>query len=317
VIQRVDVLQLFNRQFGVARVQQLRDLGVSWNSIARAKAKGAITEVLPQVVRLAGARATFEQMVMAAQLQASPDGFVSGLTAAAIRGIPGLARTPIHITVPRRPPGQRSHSHQRTPLPSWIDRSESNWHDEDLVEMLGPCRVERADSMLFTIGAELKAFPFERIAEKAWHLKIVDPPRMRTYLEDYRRRGRAGVRRVEEWLNKLGGRTRAMQSNFETDILHAVRRVGLPEPSKQHLVMLPGGIPRHLDLAWAHIKLALEPGHTISHHGELAVVRDAELDHLCGEIGWYVMRFTEEARRNLAAVASAIKTVYRARSAAA
>jgi hypothetical protein len=308
---------LFNSQFGVARVQQLLELGVAWSTITRARTRGVFEDVLPGVIRLTGSQTSFEQMVMAAELQAAPDGYASGLTAATIRGIPGLPRKPIHITVPRRPPGKRSHSHQRTPLPWWVDRSESNWHDEDLVEQIGPFRVERADSMLFTIAAELDDFPFERIAEKAWHLKIVGPPTMRSYLEDYRRRGRAGVRRVEKWLNKVGGRTRAIQSNFETDILHAVRRVGLPEPSKQHFVMLPGGIPRHLDLAWAHIKLALEPGHTVWHHGELAVVRDAELDHLCAEIGWYVMRFTEEARRNLAAVASAIKTVYRARSAAA
>lgn len=314
---RADVLRLFNGQFGVARVQQLLELGIAWSTITRAQARGVFEGVLPGVIRLPGAPTTFEQMVMAALLQAAPDGYASGLTAARIRGIPGLARMPIHITVPRRPPGQRSHSHQRTPLPSWVDRSESNWHDQDLVELIGAFRVERADSMLFTIAAELDAFPFERIAEKAWHLKIVDPATMRVYIDTYRRRGRAGVRRVEEWLDNVGPRTRAIQSNFETDMLHAVRRAGLPEPRKQHFVMLPGGIPRHLDLAWPDIKLAVEPGHTVWHDGELAVARDAEVDHLCGQIGWYVMRFTEAARGNLAAVASAIRIIHRARSAAA
>jgi len=313
MMNRVEVLRLFQRQHGVARVQQLQALGVSWNSMSRARKRRLITDVLPGVVRLAGAPSTFEMKAMAAQLQAAPDGFLCGFTAGVIRGISGLPRSPIRVMVPRRPPGQRSHSHQRTPLPGWIDRSASNWHDEESVVTIGPFRVETPESMIFTIASMTTPNHFERIAEKAWNLKIITPSGMADYVETYRRSGRSGVTRVIGWLDNIGQRGRAMQSDFEGRVLQALRSMGLPEPRKQYPVTVADGSVKHLDLAWPELRLAIEPGHTVWHHGELAVAEDAARDHACAMLGWYTMRFTEEALENLAGVRRAISRVYRAR----
>ena len=103
------------------------------------------------------------------------------------------------------------------------------------VALVAGFRLERADSMLFTLAARCNEHRFERIAEKAWHLGLVTPESLRGYVDHSRRRGRSGVRRMLWWLDKVGTRSRAMQSNFEVDLLrHAVRTVGLPEPRKQH-----------------------------------------------------------------------------------
>lgn len=304
-----ELLRLFQVQHGVAAISQLCDLDIDRSSVWRSRRRRDLLDILPGIVRLASAPETFETRAMAAQLQAAPDGFLCGFTAGRIRGMRDLPSQRISTMIPRRLPGDRARCHQRTPLPRWVDRSESNWHDERDVDLLGPFRVERAESMLFTIASRTNDYRFERIAEKAWNLKIITPQGMAEYVEEYRRRGRSGVARVVRWLDNVGIRTRPMQSDFEVDVLDAVRRLGLPEPLKQYPLVVLSGETLHLDLAWPAARLAVEPGHTVFHHGEMAVARDAARDLACHEVGVYVKRFTEHERENLAGVGRAIQLI--------
>jgi very-short-patch-repair endonuclease len=307
------LLELFRCQHGVARRDQLVALGVHRATIWRSLRDGELVEILPGVVRVHSSPDTFEMRAMAVQLQAAPDGYLSSFTSARLHGIWEMPAAPVFVTVPRRIPGQRSTSHQRTPLPRWVARSESNWHDEADVALVAGFRLERADSMLFTLAARCNEHRFERIAEKAWHLGLVTPESLRGYVDHSRRRGRSGVRRMLWWLDKVGTRSRAMQSNFEVDLLHAVRTVGLPEPRKQHPLTLRSGETIHLDLAWPDRRLAVEPGHARYHAGDLRTERDDARDRACNELGWLIVRYNERARRDLAAVANEIATIYHAR----
>ena len=142
-------------------------------------------------------------------------------------------------------------------LPAWVDRSESNWHDDDQVVLVGGFRLEEVNSMMFTLAAHLNDFRFERTAEEAWNRKLISPAGLHEYVERYRRRGRSGVARTVRWLDKTDGRKRAMQSGFEVEMVQAIRSVGLPEPQKQFPLRLPSGETIHLDLAWPDRRLAL------------------------------------------------------------
>jgi very-short-patch-repair endonuclease len=308
-----DVLDIFHRQHGVAHTDQLTAAGLHRSTLWRAVRKGELVEIVPNVARLASAADTFEQRAMALQLQSAPHGYLSSFTSARIHGIWEMPVRPIFVTVPRRLPGQRPDCHQRTPLPRWVVRSESNWHDEDDVTLVDGFRLERPESMLFSIAARTNDHRFERIAEKAWHLGLVTPGSLRGYVDLYRRRGRSGVCRTLHWLDKVGGRSRAMQSNFEVDVLRAIRRAGLPEPRKQHAITLRSGETIHLDLAWPERRLAVEPGHARYHAGDALTERDDARDRACNELGWLIVRYSERAREDLDAVGQEIAGIYHAR----
>lgn len=301
-----EIHQLFLRQHGVASVSQLCAAGCHRVTIWRWQQRGDVVEILPGVVRLSSVPETYLAKAMAVQLQGAPDTFLASFTAMSLQGVPEAATSRIHSMVPRRDLGFRSHSHQRTPLPSWVRRSQSNWHDEPDVIVVRGFRVERPEPMLFTIASMCNDFRFEQLAEKAWNRKLITPAGMREYVETYRRSGRSGVSRTLKWLDRVGDRTRAMQSDFEVDVLQAVRRAGLPEPEKQHRVVLDDG-PVHLDLAWPREKLNVEPGHSVYHDGHrISAERDAARDAALRRLGWTVIRFNEQRRRDLVGVAREI-----------
>lgn len=307
-----EIHELFRRQHGVASVAQLVALGVHRTTVWRWTQRRHVIEILPGVVRLASAPETYLARVMAVQLQGAPDTFLSAFTAMSLQGVPEAATRRIHSMVPRRNLGSRSPSHQRTPLPSWVRRSQSNWHDEPDVIVVRGFRVERPESMLFTIAALCNDHRFEQLAEKAWNRKLITPIGMREYVETYRRSGRSGVARTVRWLDRVGARTRAMQSDFEVDVVRAARRVGLPEPEKQYPMVLDGE-PVHIDVAWPAVKLAVEPGHSEFHGGHrLTAERDAKRDAAMAALGWTTLRFDEQRRRDLAGIGREIALAYRA-----
>lgn len=103
------------------------------------------------------------------------------------------------------------------------------------------------------------------------------------------------------------------QSGLEQDFVAAIRSVGLPEPQRQYPLRLLSGESIRLDLAWPEVKLAVEPGHSWWHGGDLGVRRDIARDRACGEVGWYVARYDESAREDPAAVGRELLNTYRQR----
>ena len=71
----------------------------------------------------------------------------------------------------------------------------------------------------------------------------------------------------------------------------------------------------HLDIAWPEIRLAVEPGHTWWHGGNVRMSADYARDRACAEVGWQVMRFDEAMRDDLIASAQQIKNTYERRHA--
>jgi very-short-patch-repair endonuclease len=306
-----EIHALFLAQHGVAAVRQLGDVGCHRVTVWRWMQRGDVDEILPGVVRLASVPETPLTRAMAVQLHGAPDTFLSAFTAMWLHGVTEVAGRRIHAMVPRRNLGFRSHSHQQSRLPSWVRRSQSNWHDEPDVVVVDGFRLERPEPMLFTIASLTDDRRFEHLAEKAWNRKLITPDGMREYVETYRRSGRSGVARTLWWLGKVGVRARPMQSDFEVDVVQAARLVGLPEPQKQFRVMLSYG-PVHIDVAWPDVKLAVEPGHSEYHEGHAhSAARDAARDKELAELGWTTLRFNEEDRKDLAAVGRAIARKFR------
>ena len=104
---------------------------------------------------------------------------------------------------------------------------------------------------------------------------------------------RRGCERVE-------ASRRPSQSGFELDVLDAIRQAGLPEPARQYELTLPSGEVIHVDLAWPDVRLGVEPGHSWWHGGDLGQRRDQARDRACDAIGWRIVRYDEEDRKDLA-----------------
>jgi very-short-patch-repair endonuclease len=66
----------------------------------------------------------------------------------------------------------------------------------------------------------------------------------------------------------------------------------------------------HLDVAWPDVKLAVEPGHSWWHGGNLRTAADNARDRACGLVGWHVMRYGEDARKDLVSLVAEVTAMH-------
>lgn len=290
----------------VASTEELYALGISRDVLSRARRRGVLVAPVRGVVALAGVELTFEGRARLALLAATGKSFVSGPSAGALYGLRRMPRSFVEITVEQQrrislPPGSR------LVFTSWIDDRRDVRTRSDGLRIASPLR------MLFGLAAQLNQFAFERAAEDAWHLGLVTPEQADDFLYDNRRSGRSGVTRMERWLWHALERPRPSQSDLELDVAGLIERADLPAPVRQHPLVLPGGETIHLDLAWPDVRLAVEPGHSWWHGGDLRQRADQARDRACASVGWLVVRFDETVGRDQDAAVAELRAIYRRR----
>jgi hypothetical protein len=308
---RPDVLALFRSQHWVAGWSQLADLGVARSTLSRARRAGLVTSPMPRVVAVAGVELTFEARALIAQLAAGSGAFVSGPTAGILHGLRDMPRARIEVTIPesRRVTFPKGYRLVRT---SWIDDERDVVERDDGIHVASPLRT------LFGLAEQFNQHRFDRAAEDVWHRGLVTPDQAGDYLAAIRRSGKTGVIRMEAWLERTSFRTTpptAVQSGLEQAFVDMIESVGLPAPVRQHPLVLPSGEVIHLDLAWPDVRLAVEPGHSWWHGGDLRQRRDQDRDRACAMVGWLVVRYDESAARDRRATATELLALHRRRSA--
>lgn len=307
MLNRHDVLALFARQHWVASVRQLEALGVETSSITRACRSGSLRRMYRGVVAIAAAQLPFEGEALALQLTAGETAFVSGPSAGLLHGLRGMPASPIEVTIQeaRRAKIPAPHRLVRT---SWIIQSRDVLHRDDGLIVASPLR------MLFGLAEQFSQYRFERAAEDAWHRGLVTPEDAGRYLTSIRQSGKTGVIRMEQWLERTSF-TRPAQSGLELAFVEMIERVGLPRPVRQLPLTLRSGETIHLDLAWPRVRLAVEPGHSWWHGGDLRQRADQARDRACALLGWHVLRYDEDAARDRGATARELLALYRRREA--
>ena len=290
-------------QYGVVSRHQLRsDLGWTSSRLGRARAAGLFVEAAPGVVRMASDRGTFESACMAAQLAARSTGFLGAWTAGRLYRMRRMPDRPIHLT---------TRSDFRLTVGAETQVHRSRWYDEaDVAIRVDGLRIATPLRALFGMAARFNQFRFERAAEDAWHLGLVTPAQAAIYLEQHRCRGKDGVATMERWLERAVHRERPSQSELERDLIEALRSVGLPEPDRQHPVVLLSGETVHIDIAWPIIRFGVEPGASWWHGGDLGQRLDQDRDRACGEVGWFVVRFDEAMRRDPGQSARQVRRIF-------
>lgn len=255
---------------------------------------------------MADVKLSFEGRALAAQLAMGATAFVSGPSAGVLHGLRKMPKKRIEITVHEARPSVLPGDH-RIVRTSWIDEERDvECRDDGL-------RVARPLRMLFGLAEQFNQHRFERAAEDAWHKGLITPETAADYLRAIRQSGKTGVLRMEQWLEKTEFRRKPSHSDMELDFVAMIERVGLPAPVRQHPLMLLSGELIHLDLAWPDVRLAVEPGHSWWHGGDLGQRADQARDRACALLGWHVHRYDEDAVRDPAATARELLALYRRR----
>ncbi|MEM9515734.1 MAG: hypothetical protein AAGA42_12840 [Actinomycetota bacterium] len=289
-------------QYGVVARHQLLALGVSSDAIHRACRRSELARVTNSTYRTAGRPEDFELRCKAVELEVRRRGLLIGPTAARLHGLRAMPDEPIHVMIP---------SGRNITSPPWLRVHRSSWFDyrRDAVEVDG---ITTASPMrtLYSLAALFNQHRFERAAEDAWHRGLVTPDGAREFLEQHRCRGKDGVARLERWLERVDTRTRPTQSNLERRLIDGLTALALPEPHRQYPLRLISGDVVHLDIAWPQVRLAVEPGHSWWHGGDIGQRRDQARDRACSEVGWMVLRFDETVIDDIYGAARQVRQIY-------
>ncbi len=285
----------------MSRVQLRDEFGWSSSKLHRVRRSGLFVDMAPGVYRIVSHNDGFSARCWAAHHFGNGVGFLSGQSAARRYGLRKMRTPRIEYTVP--PSFRRM-------APDWMKLRVTDWyheaedrHDRRGVWMAAPNR------MMFSLGATFNQFRFDRAADDAWNLGLIDPGELRAYLERHRCKGKTGVLRIETWLDRADAQRAPSHSYLERDLIHAVESLGLPPLQRQYPLVLSNGETIRLDAAWPHLRFALEPGASWWHQPGADHARDQG----CLELGWMVMRIDEHMLVDPMQCARSVASAYRVR----
>lgn len=277
----VEILRLAGGQHGLVTHRQLREQEVSHKAIRHRLDTGALEGVRPDVYRLVGSVATYEQTVLAAVLAAGVTAYASHETALHLWGLrlPDAACLEVTTVLERRPmlKGVRMH---RSGLLT----------DPDVTELNGipVTTVERA---IVDVSSRFDVVTLGRLVDEAVRKGITSLSRIVRLLERLRRAPGRSPKKMQEVLRRRIPGMEERESVLEDFVFDALRRFGFALPVAQHEIVLAGR-KRRIDFCYVEHLLALEPKgfdtHRMRNHFDDDALRGNELVLA----GYRVLEFT-------------------------
>jgi very-short-patch-repair endonuclease len=217
---------------------------------------------------------------MAAILFVGEESAVSHTTAAWKLGFEGYLPDPVHVSTrrSRRPNG----------LPIKIHQVKVPRDEMVVVSGITITTVHRTLIDLASIGHPR----VEKSLDEALRRRMTTLGDLWAMVDDTRRRGRSGVRRLKTLLVERTPEFALTDSDLEVLALRLLRKAGLPEPRCQFSINLPSG-PIRIDLAYPEHRLGIELDGYAWHQGRGSFENDRRRDLELGLLGWRVLRFTK------------------------
>lgn len=272
-----------SRQYGLAHLQQLRELDVSRRALAEAVRTGEVERRLPEVYAVAGAPRSWHQDVMAAVLDAGEGAAASHRSAAHLLGIAHRdAPRLVEISVPRpkysRSPGVFVHRSG--------DLSDEHVVEVDGIPCTGPLRT------LVDLGA-VERWPVVADAlERALQSKQVSILGAEWMLTNLSRRGRNGCGVFRRVLDERALKAASPHSGLLEPRMARLLR-GICKLEYQYKVFDHVGMfVAQVDFALPHLREAFEVDGFEAHGTPGAMTSDFEREHRLRAAGWNVTRFT-------------------------
>jgi very-short-patch-repair endonuclease len=177
-----EAIELAANQHGVVAVWQLRAVGNLRQEIDRLRSSVDWEAVSTRVFLRAGAPRTDEQRLMAAVLDVSPGGALSGTSAAWLWGVPGFKPTPVHVTRHR---GVSRRTSKLATVHEVIDLHPNQVKVVRGIPVVSPSRL-----VCELAGTNPKRA--ERVLDWLWTERLLDGRTFRRTVEQLAARGRKG-----------------------------------------------------------------------------------------------------------------------------
>lgn len=262
----------------VTTAQALKVLGPSRKQ--RWVAERRLVSLQPGVFRLAGARETWHQAVLAASLAA--DAVVSHRSAAELWG---LIQPAGYVDVSVQPP---RHPRLRPPA---IAHRVLDLHPELATERQGIPLTDPVRTII-DLGLVLPRWGVGDALSRGLTTRLLDIRQVERLRDALGRQGRNGTGVVRDILEARVLTGNGEESLLERRFLDLVSRYGLQAPVMQHELWHAGRFIARIDAAYPERKLAIEVDGYEHHSSPDAFQRDRTRQNRLVALGWTVLRFT-------------------------
>jgi very-short-patch-repair endonuclease/predicted transcriptional regulator of viral defense system len=268
-------------QFGLVTSAQLSELGVSRQGVRTLESRGALERLGGQVWRLAGHPPSHHQRLLAAVLGAGSGAVVSHMAACAWWRFAGIRPSAVEVSVER--------PLQRCDVAGVVHRVR-DLHAVD-VDRRGVVPVTTPSRSLIDAAPRMSRAQITDVLDAAVRERTIDLAHLRWRLDELRRRGRPGIRRVLAALPPEEEPRPKEESWLERRLTRLIARARLPPPRCQVPLRHSGGVAR-VDMYYECARLVIETDGHGSHATRSERQADAERDARLGAAGYRVLRFT-------------------------
>lgn len=271
------VAKLAQQQHGLIGRDQALELGMSRAAIQRRRAGGQWQTICRDVYRLAGTTASDLQRLLAACLSFGPQAFASHATAAHLWGLDGFTRALpriLEVSVP--------HGHAR-PMKGLTVHQRRDLVIEDPARF-GSIPATPLARTLVDLAAVVDAAALERAFDSAWRKSAELPATLKKCLDALGVGGRPGAHLLTGLLSARA--PRPTESALEVDVMRAIRRARLPEPTRQHEIRDARGMIARVDFAWVDQRVVLFADGWAFHNDQIVFHHDREQRERLAANGW-------------------------------
>lgn len=286
------MLELAGEHHGLVRGDLLSAIGVDRSALSRLTAAGVLEPFFGRGIRrVAGGEVTPHQRLLAAVWASGPGAAASHRAAAWLWGLDPVTRLVVDVSVPRG----AGHRPKEVVLHHASDLVAGTVTTVDGIPVTEPTLT------LVDLAAVVGGDELEQAFDSALRQGLTSVARAEARLRRSGRRGRngaAGFRALVEGRRAVDGIT---ESAFEARLVQVLRRGGLPEPVRQHVLTDQWGEIGRFDCAYPPARVAIEADSVRHHHSRERFEADRERRARAEALGWRVPTFTwrQVTRRGL------------------
>lgn len=282
-------MSLAEDQNGLVCTDQLTDLGLNRQAIARRREAGLLVSLLPGVFRTAGTPTTWLLFVRATQMWLGGRGALSHRTSAALQSL--LEGTPRPIDVSTIGYLRSPHKEIQVRRVVELGNSDLRWFDG--------MRITNATRTVIDLAGVLDRRRLDFVIDEARRRRVIAERPIRQTLERLGRQGRAGAGLMARMLEEGEFQLPVPGSPFERRLLHFLDAHLFPRPERQcEIFDAQGTFVARVDFAYPDLMIAIECDGKKHHFGTRDWEDDLERRSRLAALGWRVIHISWEMLNN-------------------
>lgn len=276
------VADLAASQYGLLTRAQASSLGATPKMIERRLRAGRWAVMAPGVYSLPGMAPSWRRDLVTACLQAGPEAVVSHEAAAALHGLETFLPGPVVVTLPHG-------DHQRQRVGRLRQSTDLGLRHRTVTDGIPVTTVART---LVDLAACTHPVRLGTALDSALTARSCSLEDVRTCLEELRRPGKRGLRRLGALVDARGDGRVPAPSTLERRLKRVLSEGGLPAPVREHELPWTRDTPGRVDFAYPRARVIIEADSRRWHTRERDFEADRRRDRQAQLAGWDVYRFT-------------------------